>query len=231
MVEVQGACRLGLVLNEPALIRATTGNPVKKFLIKQFLPIGFVIAIIIALVWPAPGNYIYHMMIGDSSWKLFSTLHIFIIFFLFGITLETSELKVAFKSWQVLIMGFVMILVGTAITGFVPMHMNFKPAVSMHTVSWGECTKEILIPPFRTLSWFHVQAFGIGMAVFAACPTSLSQGVTVVIQVRRRLSLTCLPCPVSSFYCLHLHRRAMETQPWLCFWSCSRTWCVTFDLS
>ena len=60
----------------------------------------------------------------------------------------------AFKSWQVLIMGFTMILVGTAITGFVPLHMGFKPA-----------------------------AFGIGMAVFAACPTSLSQGVTVVIQV------------------------------------------------
>ena len=92
------------------------------------------------------------MQVG--SWKLFSTIHIFIIFFLFGITLETSELKVAFKSWQVLIMGFTMILIGTALTGFVPMHMNFKPA-----------------------------AFGIGMAVFACCPTSLSQGVTVVIQV------------------------------------------------
>ena len=89
-----------------------------------------------------------------GSWKLFSTIHIVIIFFLFGITLETSELKTAFKSWQVLIMGFTMILVGTALTGFVPLHMNFKPA-----------------------------AFGIGMAVFAACPTSLSQGVTVVIQV------------------------------------------------
>ena len=63
----------------------------------------------------------------------------------------------AFKSWQVLIMGFTMILVGTAITGFVPLHMGFKPA-----------------------------AFGIGMAVFAACPTSLSQGVTVVIQVGHR---------------------------------------------
>ena len=62
----------------------------------------------------------------------------------------------AFKSWQVLIMGFTMILVGTALTGFIPLHMNFKPA-----------------------------AFGIGMAVFACCPTSLSQGVTVVIQVRQ----------------------------------------------
>lgn len=50
-------------------------------------------------------------------------------------------------------MGYVMIMIGTALTGFIPLMMNFKPA-----------------------------AFGIGMAVFACCPTSLSQGVTVVIQ-------------------------------------------------
>mmetsp|Transcript_25294 Transcript_25294/g.54972 ORF Transcript_25294/g.54972 Transcript_25294/m.54972 type:complete len:404 (-) Transcript_25294:245-1456(-) len=134
------------------------GNPVKKFLIKQFLPIGFVIGVVVALVWPTPGDYLYHIMVpshdpADKPWKLMSTLHICIIFFNFGVTLETSELKTAFKSWQVLLMGFTMILFGTAVTGFIPLHMNFQP-----------------------------EAFGIGLAIFAACPTSLSQGVTVVIQ-------------------------------------------------
>lgn len=98
-----------------------------------------------------------------GSWKVFSTLHIMIIFFNFGVTLETSELKTAFKSWQVLTMGFLMILVGTSLTGFVPLAMNFKPA-----------------------------AFGIGMAVFACCPTSLSQGVTVVIQAYGNSALALL---------------------------------------
>lgn len=92
------------------------------------------------------------MQVGNG-WKLFSTIHIAIIFFCFGITLETSELKMAFKSWQVLIMGFVVIMIGTAMTGFIPLGLGFHP-----------------------------EAFGIGLAIFACCPTSLSQGVTVVIQ-------------------------------------------------
>lgn len=61
--------------------------------------------------------------------------------------------RVTLHAAQVLLMGYVMIMIGTALTGFIPLMMNFKPA-----------------------------AFGIGMAVFACCPTSLSQGVTVVIQ-------------------------------------------------
>lgn len=112
---------------------------------------GFVIGVIWALVWPTWGNELYHLHAG--TWKVFSTLHIAIIFFCFGITLETSSLKSAFKSYQVLIMGFLMILVVTALTGFIPLGLGFNP-----------------------------EAFGIGLAVFAACPTSLSQGVTVVIQ-------------------------------------------------
>ncbi len=48
---------------------------------------------------------------------------------------------------QILILGIVQILVITSITGFIPMHMNFKPP-----------------------------EFGMGLAIFACSPTSLSQG-------------------------------------------------------
>ena len=82
-----------------------------------------------------------------------NTIHLGIIFLIFGLTLETQELKEAFKAWQALLAGLVVILVLTAFTGFIPLHLGFQPP-----------------------------QFGWGLAIFACVPTSLSSGVTLVIQ-------------------------------------------------
>lgn len=52
-----------------------------------------------------------------NGWKLVSTVNMCIIFFIFGITLETSELKQAFKAWKVLLLGLTSILVLTSFAG------------------------------------------------------------------------------------------------------------------
>lgn len=88
-----------------------------------------------------------------NGWKLVTTINMCIIFFIFGITLETSELKEAFKAVKTLIMGLTSILVVTSFTGFIFINMGFQPV-----------------------------EFGVGLAIFACVPTSLSSGVTLVIQ-------------------------------------------------
>lgn len=90
---------------------------------------------------------------GDVHWKIISTINIFIIFLIFGLTLETSELKQALKAWPTWVTGILSILVFTALTGYLFVNMGFTP-----------------------------KEFGIGLAIFACSPTSLSSGISVVIQ-------------------------------------------------
>ncbi|GFR43181.1 hypothetical protein Agub_g4231, partial [Astrephomene gubernaculifera] len=126
------------------------GNPVKRFVVKQFLLLGFAVAVVFALLWPTPGNALYQFKV--NGWKLVTTINMALIFFIFGITLETSELKMAMKGYKVLLLAIVTILFVTGMTGFIFINMDFKP-----------------------------MEFGYGLAIFACVPTSLSSGVALVI--------------------------------------------------
>nr|ADI46919.1 MTM0397 [Volvox carteri f. nagariensis] len=127
------------------------GNPVKRFVVKQFLPLGFCVAVIFALLFPTPGNALYQFKV--NGWKLVTTINMALIFFIFGITLETAELKEAMKGYKVLLLAVLTILFITGLTGFIFVRMDFKP-----------------------------MEFGYGLAIFACVPTSLSSGVALVIQ-------------------------------------------------
>jgi sodium/bile acid cotransporter 7 len=82
-----------------------------------------------------------------------TTVNMCIIFFIFGITLETSELKEALKAVRSLTFGMISILLLTCLTGFIPLAIPFKP-----------------------------YEFSVGLAIMACVPTSLSSGVSLVIQ-------------------------------------------------
>lgn len=75
-----------------------------------------------------------------------------VIFFIFGVTLDTSELLLALKAWKAIICGLTSMLVVCPIFGFICMLLPFKP-----------------------------YEFALGLAVMACVPTSLSSGVTLVI--------------------------------------------------
>jgi sodium/bile acid cotransporter 7 len=75
-----------------------------------------------------------------------------IIFFIFGVTLDTSELLLALKAWKAIMFGLVSMLVICPLFGFICMLLPFKP-----------------------------YEFALGLAVMACVPTSLSSGVTLVI--------------------------------------------------
>ncbi len=62
----------------------------------------------------------------SNGWKVMSTINLSIIFFIFGITLETKELKEAFKGWKTLLLGILSILFITGLTGFIFINMDFS---------------------------------------------------------------------------------------------------------
>ena len=76
-----------------------------------------------------------------------------IIFFIFGITLDTSELLTAVKAWKALAFGLASMLFLTPLFGFIAVRLPFDP-----------------------------REFAIGLAIMACVPSSLSSGVTLVIQ-------------------------------------------------
>lgn len=87
-----------------------------------------------------------------NGWKVVTTTNMAVIFFIFGVTLDTSELLLALKAWKAIAFGLSSILVLTPIFGFFCMLLPFKP-----------------------------YEFALGLAIMACVPTSLSSGVTLVI--------------------------------------------------
>lgn len=87
-----------------------------------------------------------------NGWKVVTTTNMAVIFFIFGVTLDTSELLLALKAWKAIIFGLVSMLVICPLFGFICMLLPFKP-----------------------------YEFALGLAVMACVPTSLSSGVTLVI--------------------------------------------------
>nr|QKY15122.1 putative sodium/metabolite cotransporter (BASS4) [Polytomella parva] len=128
------------------------GGKLKKFLVKNFLTLGFIFSVIFGLACPAPGHHLYDWK-SKQGWKIMTTINLCIIFFIFGLTLETKELVDALKGYKTLILGIISTLVITALTGFIFVNMDFSP-----------------------------KEFGYGLAIFACSPTSLSAGVTCIIQ-------------------------------------------------
>eukprot|EP00903_Cladosiphon_okamuranus_P008764 g8396.t1 len=124
----------------------------RKFCIKNVLPLGFFVALVIALSWPAPGKAVGTPKV--EGFRVVQTINVVIIFIISGLTLKTDDIKEALSKegrWGY-IYGVFSILLITGCVGFVA----------------GE------IP-------FDVSEFSYGLAVFCVVPTTLSSGVTLVM--------------------------------------------------
>lgn len=126
----------------------------RKWCIKNVLPLGFFLALVVALSWPAPGKAVASPKV--EGFRVVQTINVVIIFIISGLTLKTDDIKEALSRegrWGY-IYGVVAILGITGCVGFVA----------------GE------IP-------FDVKEFSYGLAVFCVVPTTLSSGVTLVMNV------------------------------------------------
>ncbi|GBF95507.1 BASS family transporter: sodium ion bile [Raphidocelis subcapitata] len=105
----------------------------------------FLLAITVSMLWPGPGEAVAHFKV--NGWKLATTINMAVIFFIFGVTLDSSELLTAVKAWKAVVFGLASMLFLTPLFGFIA-------------------------PP----------EFALGLAIMACVPSSLSSGVTLVIQ-------------------------------------------------
>ncbi|CAM9580437.1 unnamed protein product [Hapterophycus canaliculatus] len=128
------------------------GQRVQKFCIKNVLPLGFFVALVIALVWPAPGKAFAKPKV--EGFRVVQTINVVIIFIISGLKLKTDDIKEALSKEGRLgyIYGIVAILGITGCIGFVAAEIPFD-----------------------------VKEFSYGLAVFCVVPTTLSSGVTLVM--------------------------------------------------
>lgn len=127
----------------------------RKYCIKNILPLGFALALVVALVWPWPGEQVSTPEVED--FRVVQTLNVVIIFIISGLTLKTDDIKTALSKEGIVGFGYgvVSILFITSCVGFAATEIPFNQ-----------------------------REFAFGLAVFCVVPTTLSSGVTLVMNVR-----------------------------------------------
>lgn len=133
---------------------ASRWERVRKYCIKNVLPLGFALALVISLAWPAPGKAVSKPEVQE--FRVLQTLNVIIIFIISGLTLRTDDIKTALSKEGIVGFGYGVFstLVITACVGFAAAEIPFE-------------RKE----------------FAYGLAVFCVVPTTLSSGVTLVMNV------------------------------------------------
>lgn len=126
----------------------------KGCIIRNFLPIGLAVAIVVGIAFPSAGNTANEPEAGDYG-HAFPTALVCGIFIISGLSLQTDEIKKATSTTgrKGLIFGLLSILVFTPLVGFVA----------------------IQLPLARV-------EFSYGLAIFCAVPTTLASGVSMVTQ-------------------------------------------------
>eukprot|EP01023_Acetabularia_acetabulum_P047811 TRINITY_DN5041_c0_g1_i1.p1 TRINITY_DN5041_c0_g1~~TRINITY_DN5041_c0_g1_i1.p1 ORF type:complete len:380 (-),score=40.07 TRINITY_DN5041_c0_g1_i1:102-1241(-) len=97
----------------------------KQFIIKNFLVIGLLLALIIGLSIPSPGAFLGSLKLGDFS--IIKTLNVCLIFFLSGLTLRTSEIKSALSAYLAFGYAMTAILVITPLAGYIALEIPYTP--------------------------------------------------------------------------------------------------------
>ena len=124
------------------------------------MPLGFLVALVWALVWPLPGETISEPEV--EGYSVIPTINVVIIFLISGLTLKTDDIKKATGKegrWGY-IYGVVSILGITGCMGFLVAEIPFD-----------------------------VEEFSYGLAIFCVVPTTISSGITLVANVRTAVLL------------------------------------------
>ncbi|KAG2453576.1 hypothetical protein HYH02_001794 [Chlamydomonas schloesseri] len=125
---------------------------IQDFIVENYLVIAFAVALTFALAYPVPGSYLVRITVLGNV-HIIQEINMFIVFFISGLALNTTELKKAMarESLPTVIFGWVMISIVTPILGF--------------------AMREIpLTPP----------AFSVGLTIFCLVPTTLGIGIALV---------------------------------------------------
>ena len=162
--------------SKPALFcrRCTT------FLLKNFLPISYTVAVIFGALVPGPGVALDH--------KATQYVCVVIIFLISGLFLHTKELKQVFVSYRASVFGVVSILALTSIIGgqlTLLLDFSSTPHKDKGSNSTGvvNTTAEGKMSPLGPLE------YQFGLIVFYTMPCTVSSGVVMVSQMNGHVAL------------------------------------------
>lgn len=102
-----------------------TWNWLKKKLAQSFLPLGLIVAIVVALLLPEPGDEISKWEVRD--FRGVQTINTVIIFGITGLTLKTEDMVSAITAFRSLAYGLVTIIIITPALGFGLIEIPFEP--------------------------------------------------------------------------------------------------------
>ena len=71
-----------------------------------------------------------------NGWKLATTINMAVIFFIFGVTLDSSELLTAVKAWKAVVFGLASMLFLTPLFGFIAVRLPFEASGVPAAVAW-----------------------------------------------------------------------------------------------
>ncbi|GLI61193.1 hypothetical protein VaNZ11_003427 [Volvox africanus] len=123
----------------------------RAFIVKNYLPIAFLVALGLALAWPVPGRFLANVSILGNV-RICQVAAMVLVFLITGLQLNTSEVKraLALRNLPVLVYGFAAILIITPCLGFALRAAPLNP--------WE---------------------FATGLAIFTVAPTTLGVGVAL----------------------------------------------------
>ena len=96
----------------------------KERIIKNFLPLVFAFAIVVAMSWPTPGLRVSSLVVKGVH--IIQALNTFLVFLVSGLTLNINDLRAALKAWLSLY-GVPAILFITPCLGFAATHIHLQP--------------------------------------------------------------------------------------------------------
>jgi sodium/bile acid cotransporter 7 len=114
----------------------------KPWIIKNYLVLGFIFVITLALSWPLPGRELGTPMSGD--FPIAQTCCIVVIFFISGLTLKTADIKKALGQRAALAYGIITILFVTPMLGFALVQIPFEPVEFRYGLALFACVPTTL---------------------------------------------------------------------------------------
>ena len=99
---------------------------VQNFVIGNYLPLAFLVALVVAMSFPLPGKVVASWHVGDI--RIVQAMNNFFVFLGSRLTLRTTEVKKAFKQWLCLLYSMLAILAFTPCLGFGAKYLGLVPA-------------------------------------------------------------------------------------------------------
>lgn len=119
------ATALGRARSALAAARARHGPRVSAFVVANFLPLGFALAVLVSLTWPLPGRAVGSGLIADV--RAVQAANNAAVFLVSGLTLNLSDFKAATSDWRAPTLGLLAILGVTPMLGFAALRLPLRP--------------------------------------------------------------------------------------------------------